>query len=344
MGAPRPPRSPAFALTVPGIGPILHSQALTLGLRPTAVESDGRADVVPLGLADRTALSRLRTAEDLFVEVALLRHRRTGHSTAAGLDPGAVAVALDHLRRLGGRVDRRSFRVVTRVLEERRYNRTTLRDAVIRRLQGILPTWRPAPDAGAVELWVLQVTMTDYRVGLRLGGLGRRVTARAVERRGALRPAVAAAMVHLAGPPQRGVLLDPCCGTGTILSEAEAAGWLPAGGDIDVAAARSAVANGCARVAVLDARRLPFPDDVANVVVTNLPFGRQHRVQGLPVAWYRRVLAEASRVAPLAIVLAAASTPYRQALGRLPLELRARRDIVLLGDAACIWTLERREV
>lgn len=143
-------------------------------------------------------------------------------------------------------------------------------------------------------------------------------------------------------PGRPGVLLDPCCGTGTILTEA-AAGWSATGGDIDEAAVSGAAVNTGAAVVVLDARRLPFSDDAARAVATNLPFGRQHRVQGLPVAWYRRVLAEAGRVAPTLIVLAAASPPYRQALGRLPLELRARHDIVLLGEAATIWSLERRD-
>ena len=75
--------------------------------------------------------------------------------------------------------------------------------------------------------------------------------------------------------------------------------------------------------------------------MTNLPFGGQYRVQGLPVAWYRRVLAEASRVAPTVIVLAAPSSPYRQALGRLRLDLRVRHDITRLGKPSTIWALER---
>ncbi len=49
---------------------------------------------------------------------------------------------------------------------------------------------------------VLQ-TGRDYRVGNRLPLTGSRsAPLRAVERQGALRPAVAAAMVHLAGPPR----------------------------------------------------------------------------------------------------------------------------------------------
>ena len=270
-------------------------EAAGLRLRTGPVGFDGRADVVPLGRADRTGLSRLRTAEDLFADVVVLRRRATASATAAALDRRTLQAGLEHLRRLGGRVDTRSLRVVIRVLDERHYNRTTLREAVTRRLRALLPSWRAAPDPSAVELWVLQIGPAAYRFGFRLRGLGSRShPARAVERQGALRPAAAAAMVHLAGPP-RGVLLDPCCGTGTILTEAGAAGWSATGGDIDEAAVSGAAVNTGAAVVVLDARRLPFSDDAA------------------------------------------------QALGRLPLELRARHDIVLLGEAAMIWSLERRD-
>ncbi len=343
MGAPRPPRAPAFALTIPGIGPILRAQAAFLGGRPLRLEFDGRADVVPIGVADRSVLGRLRTAEDVFAEVAVLPRRATAVATAGGLDRRSLESGLDQLVRLGGAIGSRSFRVVTRVLDERAYNRTTLREAVIRRVQALLPAWRAEPDDSAVELWFLQTAPMAYRVGIRIVGLGSRSgSGRAVEREGALRPAAAAAMVYLVGLP-RGVILDPCCGTGTILEEARAVGWQVIGGDVDHAAVRAASVNTRAPVAVLDGRQLPLADDAVRAVATNLPFGSQYRVQGLPVAWYRRVLTEAIRVAPTVIVLAAPTKPYRQALGRLPVALRARHDIVLLGKATTIWVLERRD-
>jgi tRNA G10 N-methylase Trm11 len=161
-----------------------------------------------------------------------------------------------------------------------------------------------------------------------------------VEREGALRPVIAAAMVHLAGPA-RGTLIDPCCGGGTILAEAASAGWRCAGGDLDSGAIAATVANTQAPVALLDARRLPFQDDAADVVVTNLPFGRQYPIPGSPVAWYRRVLQEAMRVAPTAVVLAPRTTAFRQALGRLPIELNDRIDITVLGRPATIWPIRR---
>jgi hypothetical protein len=59
------------------------------------------------------------------------------------------------------------------------------------------------------------------------------------------------------------------------------------------------------------------------------------------VAWYRRVLTEALRVAPCAVVLAPPSTPFHQALGRLHVDVQERHDIHLLGRRATIWALTR---
>jgi tRNA G10 N-methylase Trm11 len=44
-------------------------------------------------------------------------------------------------------------------------------------------------------------------------------------------------MVQLAGVPS-GVLLDPCCGSGTILREALEVGWEAVGSDLDPSASR----------------------------------------------------------------------------------------------------------
>jgi tRNA G10 N-methylase Trm11 len=91
-----------------------------------------------------------------------------------------------------------------------------------------------------------------------------------------------------------------------------------------------------------DAQRVALRDNSATAVVTNLPFGRQHVVQGSPVAWYRRVLTESLRIAPQAVVLAAATTPFRQALGRLDADLAGRYEINLLGNRTVIWDVRRR--
>ena len=320
----------ALVLSPPGLRELSLREARQLALDATAVSSDRRADIV--GIRRPPDDFSLRTAEDVLSVVGSLRIRPTAAATASALDRAALVSALAVVRDAEG-IARRGLRVVVRVTDERRFHRTALRAALERTLGPL------HDEAGDEELWVIQTGPGTLHVGIRMRSRSRRTT-RPVERVGALRPAIAAAMVLCAGCPQ--VVLDPCCGTGSVLAEVAGAGGAAVGGDIDTSAIAAASANGPAPLVQLDARRLPFARDSFESVITNLPFGRQYEVQGTPVAWYRRVLAESLRVAGAAVVLAPPSVPFRQALGRLKLDLRERHDVTVLGERAAIWRLERR--
>ncbi len=295
----------SFVATVPGLGPFVAREARALGVQPGRLTNDGRADLV--AFANRPP--PLRTAEDTFIAFS---------------DITAAARALR----------KRRVRLVVRVQDESRFERRELRRSVAARL-GRNVTDREGPDVA--ELWVLQTRERRLWIGLRVTP---ERSKRRVELPGALRPAVAAAMVQLVERP--GLIVDACCGTGTIALEAEASRRRAFVGDLAPGAVDAARANGVSAVVRLDARQLPLRKDGAVAVVTNLPFGRQHLVQGAPVAWYRRVLQDALRVAPQAVVLAAPTTPFRQALGRLDVDLRGRYEITLLGNRSTIWDLRRR--
>ena len=334
-------RGPSLAaLTVPGLGPVLADQARRLGFRAGPVENDGRADVVALD-GPVGNLAGLRSAEEVLLCVGELARRASAQATVATLRPDRLRRAVGQWLSLNSGRPRR-FRVVARVRDETAFRRSALRDAMAAQAAAVTG-WRPDQDSqGGLEMWVLQVDSRRYRVGLRLAALGTRTDPpRAMELAGSLRPAVAAAMVHLAGTPSE-VLLDPCCGSGTILVEAARSGWSAIGSDMSPAAIRAARLNTRASVHLADVRRQPLRARSAGVVVTNLPFGLQHPIEGLPVAWYRRALTEIMRVAPRAVLLAGPTDPFRRALGRLRVELLDRRDLRLLGRPATIWVIEGR--
>ncbi|MBT2217485.1 EmtA family 23S rRNA (guanine(2470)) methyltransferase [Virgibacillus dakarensis] len=97
--------------------------------------------------------------------------------------------------------------------------------------------------------------------------------------RASLLPTVAHAMVWLSDPKSTDIFVDPCCGSGTILSERAT---YPVnqivGGDIsDVVTkiAKSNLDDSKVQVNVWDARKLPFSTSYVDKIVTNLPFGRQ---------------------------------------------------------------------
>lgn len=119
----------------------------------------------------------------------------------------------------------------------------------------------------------------------------------------ALSPPVAAALVRLSVPTPDDRLLDPCCGSGTILLERARMGRYREllGGDASADAVEVARQNLGNRhkpwaLHVWDAQRLPLPDRSVSRVVSNLPFGVQVRAPGGVVHFAEAFLREAARV------------------------------------------------
>ena len=105
---------------------------------------------------------------------------------------------------------------------------------------------------------------------------------RAEEREGSLPPTIGAAMAFAAMPRANDVVLDPCCGSGTLLAEfhpyAKQAQLI--GRDIDSHAVKIALANlkrmiDDFDIKVADSRTTPPPAPVS-LTLANLPFGVQY--------------------------------------------------------------------
>jgi 23S rRNA G2445 N2-methylase RlmL len=290
-----------FATTLPGLGRLLrqeidaHPDLESVG----ELGHDGRADIVFFRMrrGARPEFAAVRLAEDVFVT---LTHTGSGPPrrvvdsliTRADLERG-LSVWTRFVRHLHSSM---TYRVIARVLDESRFKRTELRDAVITAVAAHRPRWRVA-DPAQLELWVLEYAQGIFVAGLRLSDKRMRQhgSGRPIERHGALRPVVAAAMIRLAGQSP-GRLLDPCCGSGTLLEEALAVGWEAVGSDLDAEAVGIARQN-VPRAVVdrADVLALPHDDATFDAVASNLPFGRQFTVQD-PARWLRQALAEMARV------------------------------------------------
>ncbi|HVX45885.1 MAG TPA: methyltransferase domain-containing protein [Mycobacteriales bacterium] len=329
-----------FATAVPGIAPLLQRELSGLRISTDATGFDGRADIVSFEIPGRD-IPELGTAEDLFIEVGrTLRSEgdRPQWISRRLWKPARVDQALA-LRPARAQT---TFRVIARVLQERSFKRTELR----RHLTGLIstdrPRWRP-DDPAAVEIWAVEYTAGKFLAGLRVSDAAmRQHDGRAVERTGALRPTVAAAMLNLLSDQDRFTLLDPCCGSGTILSEAISRGWNAIGRDIDPEAV--AISRQNARAAKIergDVHRLDLPSASVDGCVSNLPFGQQYELAGDPAAWLRSALVEMARVtrSPGRVVLLSPTLPRAS----VPEELRLvqRHPIRLLGTRTTIWTLDR---
>jgi tRNA (guanine6-N2)-methyltransferase len=94
-----------------------------------------------------------------------------------------------------------------------------------------------------------------------------------------LNPAVAFALNHVAGLDDKDRVLDPCCGTGTILIERQLLKpCICVGVDIDPRAIVNAKENATAAEVTIDFKHgditnKHFPDNYFTKIITNLPFG-----------------------------------------------------------------------
>jgi tRNA G10 N-methylase Trm11 len=148
-------------------------------------------------------------------------------------------------------------------------------------------------------------------------------------------------MVRAAGHPP-GVLLDPCCGSGTILTEAISAGWSVRGTDIDRNAVETTRRNvPAAQIEVGDVRRIDLPDSAADACVSNLPFGRQYQITGDTREWLDAALGEMTRVTRVGgrVILLVPDIP--RAAVPVALRLTQSQRLRLLGTSTRMWCYER---
>ncbi len=306
---------PFFALTTSGleatsakeIAMLPHINIKTISYRRISATCSGSL----------ASLCSLRTVDDVFLAVT------------TWMDIGRPRTSLEKLRHFGARLDLRAaatccahlrpvrmppaFSLSVSFVGKRNYTgeeiKTVLADAIEREHHG----WTYQQDDRAADL--------NIRVFLEheVATVGVRVGKTALHDRwyqqthlpGALKPSVAATLALLAQTTSTTTMLDPCCGSGTILIEAALQGAIVCGGDRSPLAVAAAQANASAAgitVAIQqwDATALPLADAVMDRVITNLPWGRQvHVDEALPslyqhlFAQMRRVLAPSGRLVVL---------------------------------------------
>jgi SAM-dependent methyltransferase len=335
-----------FVSVIPGMAALVSKDAERLpGVRVTHKGFDGRSDLLLLDVTKggQDALRQLPTIEDLFVEVG-----RTMRSS--GDKPQWIASRIWRPERTekalsvwsayqGPLAGVMTYRVIARVLQESSFLRTELRRALTHVIVSDRPRWKVA-DPARIEIWISEYRPGYFVAGLRLSGRAmRQHEGREVERHGALRPTVAAMMVRLAGEPSR-LLLDPCSGSGTILSEALAAGWQTVHGrDIDSTAVQIAKRNAPeATVSQGDVRKIDMPTATVDAVVSNLPFGQQYELEGVK---FRAALAEMARVTrPGGRVIVLVPYISNDAIPD-SLQLSQRIPIRILGMKTIVWAYDR---
>lgn len=194
--------------------------------------------------------------------------------------------------------------------------------------------WRNDPGG-----WDVNIEARDGRLVAEVGPLF--LTRRAGEllrSPASTTPVVGALMCRLAKLRAGQAVLDPCCGSGTLLVLAGGTAALGrlVGTDVDPAALRRAAENLRRRgvagtLAMADAGRLPLPAGSVDRVLANLPFGKRVGSHDGNVALYPRALREVSRVLTAdgrAVLLTEDKRVFRDAAQRAP-RLKIVRELLV---------------
>ncbi|HEU5329729.1 MAG TPA: methyltransferase domain-containing protein [Thermomicrobiales bacterium] len=174
---------------------------------------------------------------------------------------------------------------------------------------------------------------------------------RVAERQGALPPTIAAALAFLGEPRPTDTILDPVCGTGTLLAEAHAyapeAALIGVDRDADaLVAARQNLAQ-LRRVHLMrgDGARTGLPAGSVSLVLANLPFGKQFGDRQTNRDLYDRLLDELERLAvpdgARAVLLTSDTVALEGALAARPrLKAQQRATVKVRGEVATITSVQ----
>jgi tRNA (guanine6-N2)-methyltransferase len=337
---------PCFALTTAGLE-TLSAQEIALLPHVTVTDVSYRRISVCCSGALAPLLS-LRTVDDVFLEVATwtdIGRPRSAlgriRTLAARLRLYAATACCASLRPVG--IPPR-FSVTVSFVGKRNYTNEEMKAILATEIEKT-HGWSYQQDDCSADLNVrIFLEHEVATVGVRLGktALHDRFYQRA-HLPGALKPSVAAGLVLLAQAGPDTVVLDPCCGSGTILIEAALQGATVCGGDnssqaLAAAQANLAAAGIAACIQRWDARTLPLADASMDGVICNLPWGRQVEIAGgSRSALYRGIVTEMRRVlAPAGHMVLLTSAPEEVdpfdlcCIQRLEISLFGQRPSILM--------------
>ncbi|GAB2575472.1 methyltransferase domain-containing protein [Gracilibacillus alcaliphilus] len=267
-----------FASVLPGLESVLANEISTK-INDSEIIQINRGKVFFTTAASFTCLCSLRSADNLFQII----------------DQFQIGPHKKHLSQVSERISQLDLAFVNHqnlfwVNASRKgkqtYSRFELAEKAMEGIQQHYPDWNLGTSQHHQIEFRLDMEHQHVMFSLRLTDASFRFRNQTRQfSRAALLPTVAHAMVWLSDPTSIDVFADPCCGSGTILSErAVYPADQIAGGDRSEAVtevAKSNLDNSKVQLHVWDARELPFSDSSVDKVVTNLPFGRQIAAENL---------------------------------------------------------------
>jgi len=209
--------------------------------------------------------------------------------------------------------------------------------------------WR-VQDPAQLELWGFYIKEKLY-LGVRL--TDERIRYNYAEpqlRKGALRPTVAAAMAYLVSPTKGEIIVDPMCGTGTIMQEclARESHIHYIGGDISPEAvqfSQQRFTGAAIEVIRWNALKLPLRHGSVDAFVCNLPFGNQYAADEPIDQLYRNLLnhwVDLLKPAGRMLLMVADTKLLERLLKVLPCRFELAGKVKLLGTWVRFYRVEKK--
>lgn len=340
-----PEKTRVFALATCGLEAVCaREMARVPGM---AITQTSYRRIAAICAGSLSPLLSLRTVDDVFLDVASWSEIGRARSTlerlqtlSAQLDLSAAVRGCASVRSLPNIP---SFSISASFVGKRNYTTDEIKAALAPNVEHS-HRWKYEPDDRAADINLrMFIDHEQAFLGVRLARQPLHERGyRRTQMVGALKPPVAAALVML-GEVREGMrVLDPCCGSGTILIEAALQGASVSGGDSDPVAVRAAQTN-CRAASITasiqqwQAQSLPMAANSADCVITNLPWGRQIDVDEPLDAFYRQVFAEMRRVlAPGGHIVVLTTAPHLlsnsdlSCIDRFEISLHGQRPTVLV--------------
>ncbi|MBN2047292.1 MAG: methyltransferase domain-containing protein [Anaerolineaceae bacterium] len=332
---------PIFAVTTRGLETICaeeinqlpHAAVSTIGYRRV------HAQTAAVSISEMLSLT---TIDNLFLQIAEWRkveHTRDMLPRFTDLSKQLpLQKAVKSIQTIRPLPQNPSVSITANFVGKRNYNTQEIKDAIAAGIRDVYH-WKYQQEVSSSDL--------NLRVFIehQLAYIGAALTTQPLQKRaykqvhlpGSLKPPVAAALVRLAHTANRARVLDPFCGSGTILIEAAATGCRAVGGDLNPEAlnasdenlsnARSSAALHC-----WNAVNLPFTDFQFDAVITNLPWGGQIQTDIALPALYQKTGAELRRmIRPGGRIVLLADDPAQTKSAMRPLRLLDEIEISLYG-------------
>ncbi len=342
-------------LTFAGLGGVALQELVVCSSRQSNVERLPNYDFVRCVLesTDVAKLPALRTVEDVFWLMGAPQRvstRRDLSKLDTLVSSSVILKGLELRNRLfrPKKPGRPSFNCFVKQDRDRRVRRKDIARRVNAAIWAAFPKWTHS-DPATIELWAFYID-ERLHLGFRLSDERMRYRAQVpVLREGALRPTIAAALIRTATPRRDEFVLDPMCGTGTILSEGvvQEMGASFAGGDNDKEAVelttRRLRGHGVC-VQRWNATNLPLGASSIDCIVCNLPFGRQYSTRANNRGLYPALIQNwTSRLKPdgRMVLLTADSRALESALRQHGLPWRAEWRVKVLGLWATTYKVRK---